>query len=177
MITKRRGVITATRLENWQLAPNQLVPATLGEISVAFRHPDTSLSQMRRGEVGAPPSVHVGLRDLVILTAHILQHPVNAVEIVEQCGRFLQVDYTPKGYHDPQMIVAWMPGAGAFHEAMMNFQQAREGHFAREGPWYRACMEQAKRVLGPLARLHPHVVEAEFTIGWLLYTVATGQRI
>ena len=164
-----------TKMEGWQVAPCQL--ATVGQMSVAFRHPETSLSQMRRGVVEIPPSVHVTQRELDILTASVLQRAVSEVRLVEQCGRFLLIDYTPKGYSDPQMIVAWMPGATDFHEAMIQFQRTREDWFAEEGPWYRNCMEAAKQVLGPLARLYPHIAEAEFTIGWLLHTVATGQRI
>jgi len=122
------------------------------------------------------PAPEMGPESILIWTADVLGHPITYARPRQQVGRFLLVEYQPIAMPDPEIILALMPGAQAFHRAMLDFQRARAAWPNSWSLWYQQAKHAARRALGPLGRLRPYPLEADFVIRWMLLACAKGQR-
>jgi hypothetical protein len=158
-----------------------LSPVLAAELAIAWGQKlpiiqQRGLSWADRSERGLP-APQVDPESILIWTADVLQMPVRYVKPREQVGRFVIVDYQPLSQPDPDIILALMPGAQAFHRAILDFQRARARHSETWSSWYLRVKETARRVLLPLRLLEPHPLEADFVIRWLLLVCAKGQTV
>ena len=111
-----------------------------------------------------------------IMVADVLDYPVSYIRPQAQVGRFVQVYYKPVSHLDPDLILSLAPNAGAFHQAMAHFQEARvsEDEFDPR-QWYRRVRKSARRLIQPLYELQATHAEAAFVLLWGLEVAARAR--
>jgi hypothetical protein len=158
-----------------------LAPATRGELAAAFQ--GFAIVDQRRLDPDAllpPEPVTLDSELLWIYVATMVLHtPAASVTLVRQVGRFAVVQYQPVVAGDPDLLVVLgvdLALAQPFHQAVLAFQRVRQARFPLPEQWQKAVLVAARQVLGPLAALQPHPLEADFALRWLLLIAASGNQ-
>ena len=138
-------------------------PVSLGEMMIAFRH-CLPVVEQRQGTLEIAPDIEL----LTILTADVLQSPVQSVEMVKCVGRFALVQYAPVYDADPDVILFCGVGGQGFHKAMRDFQRARRRGRVGLSEWYRRTKAAARGLITPLGALDPSPSEADLVLRWAL---------
>lgn len=126
-----------------------------------------------------PPAITTTPAALAIATAQALQYPLLTCSLIDQCGRFCHVDYTPVEAPDPDVVICLAAGAAAeaFHAAMRNLQAARVASAGDPAGWYNRVVTAARSLAGPIYNLQATRAEAGFVISWALLCAALARRI
>jgi hypothetical protein len=143
---------------------------TLGEMVAAFRHCLPVASQ-RQGMVTLARDPEL----VTILAADVLQMPVQSVRLVDQVGRFALVEYMPVADLDPDLVIYCDVGGHRFHQAIRDFQQARDRGYIHPAEWYQRAKAAARGLIAPLGALNPTPAEADFVLRWALLACARYQ--
>ncbi len=158
-----------------------LAPVTRAEMAAAFQ--GFAIVDQRGLDPATllppePVTLDAELLWIYVATA-VLHTPLSSVALVRQVGRFAVVQYQPVVASDPDLLVvlgADLALAQPFHQAVLAFQRARHARYSQPEQWQSTVLAAARQVLGPLAALQPHPLEADFALRWLLLIAASGNQ-
>jgi len=154
-------------------------PVVIGELAVWYKHGVPVTAQRCLPPIKFRPGTAT-MTEVAPVLASALQMPLvrGSVKVHKQAGRFVEVAYRPLRERDPTMIVALMPGAARFHQAMLAFChliRRHVYHWVEDTSWYNDALRAGRQVLQPLAQLQPTMEEAELVMRFLLDRITYGE--
>lgn len=116
---------------------------------------------------------------VTILAAEVLSWPVTKIDITQQVGRFVLIEYTALQGRDPDLllVLSWSAAARKFHQIVERFQDLRRHTRIDPGNWYRLAKPYLREIVAPLWLLEPTTAEAAFVMRWFMLSIAQGRRI
>lgn len=115
---------------------------------------------------------------LLVVVSEALYRSLRQVELIEQVGRFVLVNFKTFGFCDPEAIICLEASEEGeqFNAAMRRFQAARWRGII-DPSWYKRVEAAVDALRIPLIRLNPAWCEANFVMGWAAEVRAAGKSI